>query len=193
MLDKSIPYAEFWMYRSRDLPVTELSLPEGFHFDYYQAGDEHDWAAIETAVLEFDNKTEALAYFNKTFFPYPEELKQRMVFVTTNLGEKVGTCSAWWKETAKGDRYPLIHWVAIKPSYQGMGLAKAMVNHVLKILQDLEQSSLIYLHTQTWSYAAIRLYQKLGFDISTKTIDGSPNTDYQKAKAILAELETKRK
>lgn len=189
MLDKSIPYAEIWMYRERELPVTEKALPEGFHFEFHQDGDELEWAAIETAVSEFDGETKALDYFNEKFAPYPQELKQRMLFVTDPSGEKVGTCSAWWKET-NGNRYPLVHWVAVKPAYQGKGLAKAMMTRTLKLLQNLETTSPIYLHTQTWSHPAIRLYQKLGFEITDKNLDGSPNPEYDKAMSILAEIET---
>ena len=82
MLDKSIPYAEIWMYRERELPVVEKTLPEGFRFELYQEGDELEWAAIETAVAEFDDETKAMDYFNEKFAPYLKELKQRMLFVT---------------------------------------------------------------------------------------------------------------
>ncbi len=189
MLDKSIPYTEIWMYRERGLPVAEKALPEGFHFELYQEGDELEWAAIETAVSEFDDEAKARDYFKQKFAPYPKQLKQRMLFVTDSTGEKVGTCSAWWKETPDGSRYPLVHWVAVKPGYQGKGIAKAMMPQTLKLLQNLETTSPIYLHTQTWSHPAIRLYQKLGFEITDKNLDGNPNPEYAKAMVILDELE----
>lgn len=189
MLDKSIPYVEFWMYRSLEIPVAEKSLPEGFRFAFYQEGDEQAWAAIETAVGEFDEEAEALDYFQRKFAPYSEELKQRMVFVVDSSGEKIGTSTAWWKETPSGDRYPLVHWVAVKPGYQGKGLAKALVSQTLKLLQNLETTSPIYLHTQTWSHPAVRLYQKFGFEITDKNLDGSPNLGYQKAMDVLADLQ----
>ena len=174
------------MYRSKDLPVNEPILPEGFYFKSYQEDDEVEWAAIETAVSEFENERLALDYFKEKFAPYSKDLRTRLLFVLDSSGEKVGTCSAWWKELPNGVRYPLVHWVAVKPGYQGKGLAKAMVNRTLKLLQELEQNSPIYLHTQTWSYAAIHLYKKLGFEITDKNLDGSPNVDYQKAMSILA-------
>lgn len=189
MLDKTIPYAEIWMYRLQELPVTEQALPEGFHFEFYQKGDEVEWAAIETAVFEFENETQALDYFKEKFAPYPAELSQRMLFIIDFSGKKVATCSAWWKQLPNGDRYPLIHWVAVKPDYQGKGLAKALMSRTLKLLQNLEDTSPTYLHTQTWSHVAILLYQKLGFEISDKNLDGSYNPDYKKTMTILAELE----
>lgn len=64
-----------------------------------------------------------------------------------------------------------------------------MMTHVLKLLQDLEDTSPIYLHTQTWSNVAIRIYQKLGFETSDRNLDESFNLEYRKAMGILAELE----
>ncbi len=180
------------MYRSKNLPVNEPVLPEGFYFKSYQEGDEVVWAAIETAVSEFENEGLALNYFEEKFAPYSKDLRTRLLFVVDSSGEKVGTCSAWWKESPNGVRYPLVHWVAVKPGYQGKGLAKAMVNRTLKLLQELEKNSPIYLHTQTWSYAAIHLYQKLGFEITDNNLDGSPNVDYQKAMSILASIQNKK-
>lgn len=188
MLNKTIPYAEIWMYRLRELPITNYTLPEDYSFEFYQEGDEIEWAAIETAVSEFEDVAQALDYFRIKFAPYSNELKQRMLFVTNSSGEKIGTCSAWWKELPNGNRYPLIHWLAVKPDYQGKGIAKALMNRTINLLQNLETTSSIYLHTQTWSYVAIGLYQKLGFDISDKNIDGSFNPDYKKTMAILAEV-----
>lgn len=188
MLDKTIPYAEIWMYLPQNIPITEPSLPEGFHFEFYQPGDELDWATIETAVLEFEKESQAVDYFKKKFSPYSTELKQRMLFVVTSSGEKVGTCTAWWKEVPNGTRYPLVHWVAVKPGYQGRGLARAMMNYTLILLKKLESTSPAYLHTQTWSHVAIRFYQQLGFVLSDKNLDGSPNPDYLKTIEILEKI-----
>lgn len=188
MLDKSIPYAELWMTRPRELPIAEHPLPGGFSLTFYQEGDEEAWAAIETAVDEFEHEEEAITYFNKTFAPYPEALKKRMIFITTESGKKVGTATAWWKETEDGTRYPLVHWVAIKPKYQGKGLSKPLTSKVLQVLQDLEDNSPMVLHTQTWSHIAIRLYERFGFEISDKNLDGTTNPDYEKAMNILNQL-----
>ena len=111
-----------------------------------------------------------------------------MLFITTETGEKVGTATAWWKETEAGVRYPLVHWVAIKPEYQGKGLSKPLTTKVLQVLQNLETHDSIALHTQTWSHVAIRMYEKFGFEISDKNLDGTPNPDYEKAMEVLKQL-----
>lgn len=184
MLDKSVPYHEFWMIRPHTIPLLSVPLSDGFHFSSYQAGDEADWAAIETAVLEFDHEEDALRYFAKAFAPYPKELSQRMLFVENEVGEKVATCTAWWK-LVNGERLPILHWLAVKPPFQGKGLAKALVAKTIELFTEMEPAQDSYLHTQTWSHDAVHLYEKFGFVISADNIDGQPNAAYVKAMAIL--------
>lgn len=61
------------MYCEKDLPVSVQNLPEGFHFHFYQEGDEHDRATIETAVAEFDNEKQALDYFKNQVHFTPKD------------------------------------------------------------------------------------------------------------------------
>lgn len=184
MLDKQIPYYEVWMARPSSKPVQPSVLPEGFRFVFYQVGDAVEWAKIETAVLEFSDEQEALAYFERAFAPFPKELDQRMLFIENAMGEKVATCTAWWKEV-QGRIVPLFHWLAVKPDYQRQGLAGALAAKVTALLMELEPDKDIYLHTQTWSHHAIKLYQKLGYGLLPETIDGSVNKDYQKVLQVL--------
>lgn len=51
MLDKSIPYAEIWMKRPRELPVEESSIPNGFSLAFYQEGDGKAWVEMETKAV----------------------------------------------------------------------------------------------------------------------------------------------
>lgn len=88
MLDKHVPYAEIWMTRPLSDSLPTQSLATGYHFEYYRLGDETEWARIEQSVGEFATETEALAYFQRAFLPYQEELQQRMLFVVTDTGEK---------------------------------------------------------------------------------------------------------
>lgn len=81
MLDKQLPYAEIWMTRPLEEVLPDYPLNEQYHFEKYRPGAEKDWAAIETAVGEFDSIDEALAYFDQAFAPYQEELTKRMFFV----------------------------------------------------------------------------------------------------------------
>ncbi len=53
-----------------------------------------------------------------------------MLFVVNDLGEEVGTCTAWFKERFDGT-YPLFHWLAVIPEHQGKGVAKALTVEIL--------------------------------------------------------------
>ncbi len=192
MLDKELPYAEIWMSRSTNSKLPSVPLAQGYHFEYYQLGDEKDWVRIECTVGEFETEEEGINYFQRSFAPYLEKLNKRMLFVVDSEGTKVATCTAWFKERADGI-YPLFHWLAVDPKHQGKGLAKALTVEILTIFQHEETQRPVYLHTQTWSHPAIKMYQKLGFSILSENFDGNKNPDYPLAMEVLGQLDKKRK
>ena len=166
MLDKSIPYKHVFMQASAQTIQNSSRpiLPEGYRFKRYESGDEQYWAAIETSVLEFETETDALSYFAKEFGPYEAELKKRCVFVVDSTGVPVATATAWF-DMGKLGRRATLHWVSVCPQHQGKGLGKAVVQEVLTIFAQLHPGESVWLHTQTWSHKAIRLYEKLGFRV----------------------------
>lgn len=164
LLDKSIPYYNVIMKRGSGIPVSHFSLPEGYSFVWFTEGKEKKWAEIETSVGEFPNIDEAIKYFQSNYLPFMDELKRRLVFVQNEEEEEVGTITGWWNTTGT-NRVPSIHWFAVKKEYQGCGLGKALVAESLNKLILLEGDKDVFLHTQTWSYKAISLYLKSGFEI----------------------------
>jgi len=188
MLDKSVPYVDVLMHRKSGTPVSQIALPDGFAFAYFQSGDEKAWAKIETSVLEFPDEIEALLYFQNRFLPYIAELERRCLFIENHESEKIATSTAWWEYNGVR-RCPWLHWVAVKPQYQGMGLGKAISAKTIRLMVDIEGDRDFYLHTQTWSHRAIKIYQALGFDITDeKNVGKYANENYEKALKILAEL-----
>ncbi|OQO71052.1 GNAT family N-acetyltransferase [Enterococcus villorum] len=192
MLDKHIPYAEIWMSRPIGGILPNVSLPDGYHFECYTLRDERSWAQIEVSVGEFETKEEGMTYFQLVFFPYQDQLQQRMLFVVTESGKKIATGTAWYKQRKDGC-YPLFHWLAVMPEHQGKGIARALTVEVLRRFQELETHGPIYLRTQTWSHPAIKLYQKLGFSILPENFDGSENKDYPLAMKVLEQLKNNKK
>lgn len=162
MMDKSLPYYEVVMVRDDLVNYPEYLLPEGYEYHIYQPGDEKAWAEIETSVTEFDECKKAEEYFKNEFLCFPEEAKKRCIFVKNPEGELVATTSAWFGDDLGGIKQKL-HWVAVKPEYQGKGLSKALLTKALDVLNDLHCDGKIYLTTQTWSYTAIGIYKKFGF------------------------------
>lgn len=177
MLDKSVPFIPFTMFRPANAPsLPEIQLPEAYRMVFYQPGDENDWCRLETAVLEFDTEKDAMSYFQRSLAPYQEELKKRMLFIENSSGKKVATFTAWWTE----ENQPRLHWLGVVPEEQRKGLAKALTIRVTQLLHDYYPGQDIYLSTQTWSHHAVQLYEKLNYQIIQ-------NQDYQKILATLKE------
>lgn len=191
MLDKSIPYKNIIMRRpaerieaARPTCLSAPSLPDGFSFTFYSSGDAKRWSEIETSVLEFSDVPAAEKYFGQDFRPHEEALQKRMVFVVSDKGEYVATATAWWNDF-KGRHQASLHWVSVRPEYQGLGLGGAVILQALSLFPTLEPGLDVYLHTQTWSHKAVRLYSKLGFRLCRADTLGHKNNDFVEAMAIL--------
>ena len=189
MLDKSVPYFELYMVREEGTPLKEYGLPEGYSFSYFKSGDEKEWAKIEASVIEFSSEASASEFFAETFLTFFPELERRCIFIENEKGEKIATTMAWW-EYVGVHRRPWIHWVAVKPEYQGMGLGKAVVAEATRIMTDIEGEADFYLHTQTWSHTAIRVYLDAGYMITDEpSLYKDKISDYQKGIDLLKSMD----
>lgn len=186
MLDKSIPYYSVIMKRPSGAPLPDFKLPEGYSFVRFKKGDELAWAEIEASVGEFDSVREALLNFQVIYLPSLKELERRLIFVVSPDGEKVATYTNWWNYSGEL-RIPSVHWVAVKPNFQGLGLGKAIIFQGIHMSLAIEGDRDVYLHTQTWSYKAIALYIQAGFEILKKGTFGTYKNEYKQAKPYLIE------
>lgn len=189
MLDKSVPYKHIIMkleYKKNSYqePIT---LPKGYFFQMYQEGLEKEWAKTESEVLEFDSCNTALEYFKKDLLPYQEQLKKRMVFIMNEEGITVANACAWYINY-KGKHQAQVHYVAVRPKYQGIGLGRAVFTKILTLFPIYEPEEDIYLHTQTWSHAAISMYLKMGFRMIKDDELGYYDKDYKEAVNILKDI-----
>ena len=188
MLDKSIPYKNIIMRADSFSEKKAFHLPQGFSCKAFSLGDEPHWAEVEASVGEFDSSEEALVYFEKKYLPELENLKQRCRFIIAPDGSYAATCTAW---TGLQDSQTIgaLHWLAVRPEYQRKGLARVLVQEIMQIFNDLDEFP-VYLHTQTWSHAAVLLYCHAGFRIlKFGSFDDSAN-DYSQAMAILKDAVT---
>jgi len=188
MLDKSVKYKNIIMRIEKDKVSNTASppvLPRGFSFRYYSGAKDIDhWCEIETSVLEFASVSEAKDYFTKAFLPYENELKNRCLFIADENNLPVATATVWYAGSELGHQAAL-HWVAVRPKYQGLGLGKTIVQKALQRFSELEPNCDVWLHTQTWSHTAVRLYHKLGFNmLKQDTLAGCKN-DFDEAIEIL--------
>ena len=187
MLDKTLPYYNIIMKRCKGAGIPDVNLPEGYAFKQYAVGDDISWAVIMVSVGEFDQVEDALKYFKEEYLPYYNELIRRSFFIQSAKGELIGTLTNWWNYT-QNRRDPSIHWVGVKPEYQGLGLGKALVYEGMRRMIELEGDRDFYLHTQTWSYKAITIYLKAGYEFVKDEAFGNYTNDYENAMKTISEL-----
>jgi GNAT superfamily N-acetyltransferase len=185
MLDKSIEYKNIIMRIDRDaFDSSEPELPQGFSFCHFTPRNVDDWSRIETSVLEFASEKLAKSYFEATFLPCEEELRKRCLFVLNAEGVPVATANAWYVDSDLGYQ-ALLHWVAVCPEYQGRGIGKAVVKKALSVFSRLDEGHSVWLHTQTWSHVAIRMYHSLGFNLVRKDELKNCKNDFSTAVEVL--------
>ena len=113
---------------------------------------------------------------------------RRRLFIQNPAGEKIATATIWWEYSGKR-RDPWVSYVAVKPDYQGLGLSKALLSRLLELSAEIEGDRKVYLHTQTWSHRAVKLYEKFGFYITKEpNLFKYANNQYEEATALLAEI-----
>lgn len=160
--DKRIPYYELLL--ERDLTnIPQYTLPEGYHFEFYQNGDRDIWIEIEKSAIEFSSYEEGLKAGNRYYYGKDDELMNRMVFVVNNAGEKVATATAFYDINQKdksGSGW--LHWVSVKRAYQGKGLSKPLISYVLNLMKSLGYTH-TKIPTQTTTWLAVKIYLDLGF------------------------------
>lgn len=161
-LDKSIQHIGVIMEKFDTKVYPKYELPIGYSFVNYSKGLEKDWVKLQFAVEQVDTLEEAEAIFAKEFAPNKEILNRNMIFVKSDAGEIVAT-SCIWNGRMFGDDRIRIHWVAVAPEYQGLGISKAMVTKLFDIYNELGYEGYIHLTSQTWSYKALNVYIKFGF------------------------------
>ena len=167
MLDKSLIFKNIIMRIDSHAVLNSCDpvLSDGLSFRFFSGTEDiKNWARIEAAVLEFNSEVEAAEYFEKSYVPHTDELENRCIFVVNQAGLPVATATAWFADSELGHQASL-HWVAVHPDYQGLGTGSALVQKCLLIFRELEPGCDVWLHTQTWSHVAVRMYHKLGFNL----------------------------
>lgn len=140
--------------------IPDYVLPRGYHYKWYQPGDEKLWVDIQLksekhAKISFD-------IFWREFDNNTEALKQRQCYLCDANGQAIGTTTAWFNDNYNGQPYGRIHWVAMIPEMQGKGLAKPLLSTACRRMRQLGHKR-AYLVTSTARIPAINLYRKFGF------------------------------
>ena len=160
--DSRIRYYEL-MLEGNIMPMEEIPLPEGYSYAFYQEGDRDAWIAIERSARELVSYEQGLEVWKKFYEAHTAELPARMVFVIAPNGEKVATATAYYDIRGidqSGDGW--LHWVAVGRQYQGKGLSKPLISHVIQVMKHLGYSH-AKIPTQTTTWVACKVYLDLGF------------------------------
>lgn len=170
--DKRIPYYELLLERDlNDIP--QCSLPNGYHFEFYQDGDRDNWIKIEKSAKEFNSFEQGVDAWNRYYSDKEAELKSRMVFVVSDNGEKVATATAFYDITGRDKSDSAwLHWVAVKREYQGKGLSKPLITYVLNLMRDMGYTH-AKIPTQTTTWLAVKIYLDFGFVPIPKNAESS--------------------
>ena len=185
MLDRGIPYYNIIMKKNAPTTFAVPALPPQFELHAYRTGVEQQWAELEQEIGDFPSVQEASAYFAKTYLSRSDLLARRGIFVSDkNSGCLVGACIAWFDEQ-NGTPVSSLHWLITKETYQGRGIGSALIAAALNIYEQ-ENAFPVYLHTQPWSYQAIRLYHKFGFRLMKQESFAGYENQYALAVPVLA-------
>lgn len=160
--DKRIKHYEL-LLESNLNNVKEYSLPDGYHFEFYENGDRDTWIEIEKSAKEFSTYDEGLNAWNRYYYGKENELLNRMIFIVNEQGEKIATATAFYDINGKDKSGAgWLHWVAVKREYQGNGLSKPLITHILNIMKALGYTH-AKIPTQTNTWLAVKIYLDLGF------------------------------
>ena len=162
MIDTAVLGYSFFMYKEDTSSYPHHSLPEGYRFVFYKKDDEAHWADIIHSVGFFDSNEEALENFKKDFLGQELLPEDRMLFVVAPNGEYVATCSLW-DGIYLGERKQRFHWLAVRDTHAGLGIARALMTRLLDLYNELGFDGFIYIITSGRYYPAVALYLEYGF------------------------------
>ena len=187
MIDRSIPYYNL-ILKCNEICIPPVSLPEGYSFKMYDVGDEKYWAKLEYEIGDFSSVEEAEMYFKINYCNQIDELQKRCVFVVDSYGDVVGSCIAW-HDLKGNDTVASLHWLVVSPEHQGKYIGLALCQKVMDIFNERGETP-VYIHTQPWSYKAILLYIKLGFNIQKTDTFSHYENQYEQALNTLENILT---
>lgn len=172
------PPLTLWRRNLANLP--DYPLPPEYRLRLIAPGEVSSWVEVQQAAEPYLTMSEEWFWQE---FGTPKGLAwERCFLLEESAGPVVGTITAWSDDQLDGRERGRVHWLAIRPEWQGRGLAKPMVSAALQLLSRHHDSA--YLITQAERTVAIRLYEAMGFEPyhrppnkdSTPTDQSTPTT-----------------
>ena len=162
--------AQLKMYWFADSPLSVLTLPEGYSYSHFSEkrhdSDIADWnECIRTWPTPGDGDEKRFA---GEIYGFKDIVPERDVWFLDHNGEHVGTCTNFiWgcggAEFADAEHFVGdMHWVGIKASHRGLGLAKYLSN-IIQITHKIRGVKYVSLTTDEHRVAAVKSYLTAGF------------------------------
>ena len=157
------------------------SLPPSYFFRHLSQEEVPLWIKypFDGKELTPDQRQFMSAYIAKTYDNNLEKLCQNTWVVNNQQHEILATCTRW---KAYGV-IQSIQWLKTKKEYEGQGIGRALLTKVLRSFTSDDFP--VFLHTQSGSYKAIKLYSDFGFSIITDELAGPVPNQWEDALSVL--------
>ena len=151
---------DIFMAATRLADIARPEFPAGFHLRAYRPGDAATWTRIHEETGFYGVLPAGL--HEREFGTDEAALAERQLFVVDAEGRDVATATAWINDPTHGLPGGRLHWVAVVPAAQRLGVASALVGAVAARFEALGETA-AYLTTDGHNTRAIALYGRLGF------------------------------
>lgn len=178
MVDKTVKFYDLFMLYKDLSNIKEIPLPEGYSYRFFDGSDEDikSWVEIEVSSGDCKNESDAYNGFEVYYRKYINTLLSRCIFLLNEKEEPIGTSTTFFIVNPQPglpeiSENPLqlpkettghLHWVAMKEEYKRRGLSKPMITRTMKLMADHNHKD-AFLHTQTPSWLACKIYLDLGW------------------------------
>jgi len=162
-------YLSLNMLRQDMRNIPQHRVPAGYSIRAFGDGDRRTWLDIHEAAEPYSEVNGRL--FDSAFGRDLPAMPRRCMFLVSPDGRDAGTITAWYERRYARKPWGRIHYVAIAPAFQGLGLCKVIVTAAMNRLRSLGHRRAM-LTTQTPRIRAIRTYLNFGF-VPDMSLDGA--------------------
>lgn len=174
-----IPALNLFMMCPKPRGEAFRQLPQGYHARLCRPEELSCWKELNSINPESIGFLDD--YFQRVYAKEKELFFQKCTFVCDEKDRPVGTCFLW---RAYG-KITTLHWLKVLPEYEGQGIGRGLLSHVLS--QAGEGEFPIYLHTHPSCYRAVHLYQEFGFKLLSGPAVGARTNDLEESLPYLRE------
>ena len=169
----ALPNIAVHMIRPTMNALPQIPFAPGFGMRAMKRSDEVLWTDVQRDAEPFIKIEDGL--FTEQFGTDWKVIGERCFLIVNERNATVGTLSAWFSDNYKGGDWGRIHWVSVRPSAQGKGLAKAAVSYSMNVLA--KHHTRAWLATSAARIPAIKLYLDFGFEPDYETPDAKQAWD----------------